>query len=97
MKKRTTIGMKKKIEISSKLIEDEYMEHSPEEDDELYWCKESLKKILTPLERKIYVTYLENGTYTSTAKAFKVSTPTLQKYVKGLTARIAEYVCKHIK
>lgn len=87
---------KKKIEISSKLIEEEYMIHSPEEDDQMYWTKEALGNALTPLERKIYVTWLELGTYTDTAKAFKVSVPTLQTYVKGLTARIGDYVCKHI-
>lgn len=87
---------KKKVEISTKLIEEDYMEHSPEEDDEMFWIKEALKS-MTPLERKIYVTYLETGTYTGTAEAFKVSVPTLQAYVKKLSARIAEYVCERIK
>lgn len=87
---------KKKVEISSKLIEEDYMEHSPEEDDEMFWIKEALRGF-SPLERKIYVTYLETGTYTGTAQAFKVSVPTLQAYVKKLTARIAEFVCERIK
>ena len=65
------------------LIEEEYTGHDPGEDDEVYWIKEALVRALNPLERKIYVTYLERGTYAATAKAFKVSTPTLAKYVNN--------------
>ena len=48
---------KKKIEqIATALIEEEYITHNDDEDDELYWCKEALKQAITPLERKIYIT-----------------------------------------
>ena len=84
-----------KRKIDTKLIEEEYMDHSPEEDDMLYWTKEALKQ-LSPLERKIYITYLELETYTATAKEFKVSVPTLKTYIKNLNAQISDYVCHHL-
>lgn len=86
--------MKKKKDISQ-LIEEEYMMHNDQEDDELYLLKEALKNALTPLERKIYITYLENETYAATAKVFKVSIPTLSKYINGLKTKLIEYVDNH--
>lgn len=91
------MGKKKKVEISTKLIEDEYMMHTDWENDEMYWMKEALKEALTPYQRKIYITYLENGTYAATAKAFGVSTPTAKKYIDKLTNKITEYVFEHLK
>lgn len=82
--------------ISTELIEEEYMEHLDEDDDELYWAKEAIRS-LSKLQRKIYVTYLENETYAATAKVFGVSVPTVKKYIQGLNAQIAEFVCSHIK
>lgn len=86
--------MKKKKDISQ-LIEEEYLMHNDQEDDELYLLKEALKNALTPLERKIYITYLENETYAATAKVFKVSIPTLSKYINGLKTKLIEYVDNH--
>lgn len=86
-----------KKKIDTRAIEEEYMAHSPEDDDMLYWTKEALKHELSPLERKIYVTWLELETYTATAQEFNVSVPTVKTYIKALNARISEYICKHIK
>lgn len=86
----------KKAKISTRELEAEYMEHLDTDNDEMYHIKEAIRK-LTPLQRKIYVTYLECGTYTDTAKAFKVAVPTVKKYLTRLTERITEYVCNHIK
>ena len=86
--------MKKTIE---QLIEEEYMLHNEEEDDELYWMKEGLKNCLNSIERKIYITYLENETYAATAKVFNVSTPTVSKYLGNLKARLIDYVDEHMK
>lgn len=80
----------------SELIEEEYLAHTPEEDDEVYLLKEALKHALTPLERKIYITWIENETYAATAKLFKVSIPTLSKYINNLKAKIIEYVDNNI-
>ena len=77
------------------MIEEEYLEHLDSDSDELYWMKEGLKT-LTPVQRKIYITWLEAGTYADAARVFGVSKPTLQKYVKNLTNKIREYVCEHL-
>lgn len=86
--------MKKTIE---QLIEEEYMLHNEEEDDELYWMKEGLKNCLNSIERKIYITYLENETYAATAKVFNVSTPTVSKYLANLKARLINFIDEHMK
>ena len=91
------MAKKKKVEISTQQIEEEYLIHNEYEDDELYWMKEALKNALTPYQRKIYVTYIEAGTYAATAKAFKVSTPTAKKYIDKLTNIIMDYVFEHLK
>lgn len=86
---------KKKTDINQ-LIEEEYLIHNEDEDDELYYYKEALKKALNPLERKIYITYLEMETYAATAKAFKVSIPTVSKYINNLKSKIIDYIDEHI-
>ena len=78
------------------LIEEEYIMHNQDEDDELYWTKEAIKA-LKPFQRKIYLTWLEAGSYTAAAKLFRVATPTLRKYIRSLTILITDYICKHIK
>lgn len=83
--------MKKKPNINE-LIEEEYLIHNDDEDDELYWLKEALKHALNKVERKIYITYLELGTYTATAKAFNVSQPTVTKYLQNLKRKLIDYV-----
>lgn len=87
---------KKIREITQEMIEEEYMAHLETDDDELYWTKEAISK-MSKLQRKIYVTYLECGSYAGAAKVFQVSVPTLKKYVNNLTAWIREYVCEHLK
>lgn len=88
---------KKKEKTINDLIEDEYLTHNIDEDDEMYWLKEALKEALNTVERKIYLTYLERGTYAATAKAFKVTMPTLSKYVNNLKTKIIDYVDKHMR
>lgn len=87
--------MKKKPSIEQ-LIEEEYLIHNLDEDDEMYWLKEGLKNALNPIERKIYITYLENETYAATARLFKVSTPTVIKYIQNLKGKLIEYVDANI-
>lgn len=74
------------------LIEEEYTTHLETDDDEIYWIKEALTKALNSLERKIWIAYMEKGTYKATAKSFHVSVPTLVKYLDGLRKKITEYV-----
>ena len=78
------------------LIEEEYTEPNIEDDDEVYLLKEALKNALNPLERKIYICYLEKGSYAGVAKAFKVTTPTVAKYINNLKKKIIEYVDNNI-
>lgn len=89
--------MKKKKQVNlNELLEEEYLIHNDDEDDELYWHREALKHALNPLERKIYITYLELETYAATAKAFKVSIPTVSHYINNLKTKIIEYIDEHI-
>ena len=87
---------KKKPDINQ-LLEEEYLIHNEEEDDELFLYKEALTKALNPLERKIFITYLEMETYAATAKAFNVSIPTVSKYCNNLKHKIMDYICEHMK
>lgn len=87
---------KKKLTDINQLIEEEYLLHNDEEDDEMYQMKEALKNALNPLERKIFITYMECGTYAATAKLFKVSKPTVSKYINNLKTRIIDYVDNNI-
>ena len=86
---------KEKIE-DIKPLEAEYMEHLETDTDELYWTKECLKNEFTPVQRKIFIAYLELGTYKATAELFNVSQPTVQKYIRNLIGIIHEYICNHI-
>lgn len=88
--------MKDRRKEIGELIEEEYTTHVETEDDEVYWLKEALSHALNSLERKIYITYLEKETYADTAKVFKVSTPTLAKYIAGLKQKIIDYVFDHM-
>lgn len=74
------------------LIEEEYLTHNLDEDEEVYLMKEALKYALNPIERKIYITYLELETYSAVAKAFKVTTPTVSRYINNLKTKIMNYV-----
>ena len=78
------------------LIEEEYTEPNIEDDDEVYLLKEALKNALNPLERKIYICYLEKETYAGVAKVFHVTTPTVARYINNLKRKIIEYVDDNI-
>lgn len=88
--------MKDRRKEIGELIEEEYTTHAiglpltnkPHRPRSLY--------ALNSLERKIYITYLEKETYADTAKVFKVSTPTLAKYIAGLKQKIMDYVFDHM-
>ena len=78
-------------------IEEEYTTPDPEnDDDEMLLIREALDKALTRVERKIFLTYTEMGSYTSAAKAFGVSTPTLSTYINALRGKITKYVHDNI-
>lgn len=95
MEKEDKSKKKKERKIVSPL-EEEYMIHQEEDNDELYWAKECIKNEFTPVQRKIFITYMELGNYRLTAEEFKVSQPTVQKYIRNLVSIIHEYICNHI-
>ena len=66
------------------------------DDDELFLIKEAIEKKLTKVQRKIYLTYVDEGTYSATAKAFNCSIPTISKYIKRINGLIAQYVFDNI-
>ena len=74
------------------LIEEEYLEHLDTDDDEMWWLKEALRYGLNTLERKIFIQFLECGSYAGTARVFRVSTPTLKAYIQDLKVKIIEWI-----
>ncbi len=69
---------------------DEYKPDTLEDDDLLYSLKEAIQS-LRPVERKIFLTYTELGTYTQAAKTFHVSVPTIRKYINEIRQKINDY------
>lgn len=76
-------------------IENEYLEEKLEDDDEMMLIKKAIES-LTPVQRKIWLAYVDNGTYSSTAKQFKVSTPTVRNYIQDIRKKITDYVNTNI-
>lgn len=66
------------------------------EDTDLTWrIKEAIAR-LRPVERTIFLQYVELGTYTALAKKYKVSAPTVRTYIKMIRTKILEYVGESI-
>lgn len=81
--------------MNRELFEEEYTTVTIDDDDEMVLIKQAIKS-LTGVQRKIYLTYVENGTYSATAKMFGVSIPTVKGYLKKINEKITEYVFKNI-
>lgn len=58
-------------------------------DDRIYRTKEALR-ILSPAEKKIFLTYVELGTYSAAARVFHVSPPTIRQYVSKVLSKLKE-------
>lgn len=76
-------------------IIDEYITPMAEDDDEMLLIKEAISK-LNGVQRKIYLSYVENGTYTATAEEFGVSIPTIKTYINNINGIIREYIFDNI-
>lgn len=72
-------------------IYDEDYALTMEDDDRMAKIKEAVFA-LNSIQRKIFLTYVEIGTYAGTAKEYGVSVPTIKKYLK----KIKENILKHI-
>lgn len=70
---------------------DDYKPDTLEDDDLLYTLKEAIQS-LRPVERKIFLTYTELGTYTQAAKTFHVSVPTIRKYINEIRQKIYGHI-----
>ena len=61
------------------------------DDDRLRNIKDAMLQ-LTPAELKIWLTYVEYGTYSDTAKEYNVSAPTAKTYVNRVKNKILDIV-----
>lgn len=68
------------------LIKDDY-QINDDDDDMLYAIKEALTR-LTSVEKKIFLTYCELGTYSATARQFNVTSPTIKSYINQIKNKI---------
>ena len=65
-----------------------------DDDDRIYEVKTAIKQ-LNSIQRKIFLTYITLGTYTATAKEFRVSIPTARNYVLKIKNKILEIIEKN--
>lgn len=78
-----------------KIFEEDYITPSVEDDDEMLLVKEAISK-LNGVQKKIYLSYVENGTYTATAQEFGVSIPTIKAYINDINGIIRNYIFDNI-
>ena len=76
-----------------KIFEDDYIPNTMEDDEMIYRIKQAVQD-LKPVERKIFLTYVEGGTYTAVAKTYKVSVPTAKNYTLHVINKILEMINK---
>lgn len=69
-----------------KKIESEYLVGL--EDDDLMFEIKSRFFSLTEAERRIFLVYLEEGSYAGVAQFFGVSSPTSKKYIKRIIEKL---------
>lgn len=62
-----------------------------DDDDEMVLLKNAVFT-LNSIQRKIWLTYTEIGTYAGTAKEYGVSVPTIKKYIKEIREKIFENI-----
>lgn len=67
----------------------EYEPNEFEDDDKMLHIKEVVDS-LNYIQKKIWLTYCEIGTYAGTARAFGVCVPTVKKYLKHIKTILYE-------
>lgn len=82
--------MKQNTRLDYDLISKDY-DINGAEDDNLYRLKKALN-ILTPVEKKIMLTYCELGSYAAVAREFNVSCPTARKYLDEVRNKMLAYL-----
>lgn len=78
-----------------KIFEEDYITPNENDDDEMLLIKEAISK-LNGVQKKIYLSYVENGTYTATAQEFGVSIPTIKTYINNINGIIRNYIFDNI-
>lgn len=66
---------------------EEYEPNYMEDDDTIVRLKEAIGK-LNYVQRKIYLHYVELGSYAACARAFGVSNPTIKSYITQIKEKI---------
>lgn len=87
--------MKINLRFMMKIFEEDYITPNVEDDDEMLLIKEAITK-LNGVQRKIYLSYVVNGTYTATAQEFGVSIPTIKTYINTINGIIRDYIFNNI-
>lgn len=67
----------------------EYLPNDMEDDDKMLHIKEAVDS-LNSIQKKIFLTYVELGSYAATAREFKVCASTAKKYIKQIKSLIWE-------
>lgn len=74
----------------------DWMDYSPEDDDCTMGIKDAIRGLSLP-ERRIYLMWMEEGTYTEVAKSLRCSVPTVSKKVRAIKDKIRKKVDKACK
>lgn len=75
-----------KLPFNYDLIKADY-EVNDNDDDEMAILKTAIDK-LKPVEKKIFLTYVELGSYAATARQFNVTAPTAKTYINNIKEKI---------
>lgn len=68
---------------------EEYQPKIMDDDEEIYALKEAISRLPT-IQRQIFLTYTELGTYAATAREYGVSVPTIKRYLNEIRKKIFE-------
>lgn len=77
------------MRVKYEVYEREYLDYGKEDDDCLRAIREELRSL--PLaERRIYIMYVEAGTYSEVAKQLHCSVPTVSKKIRAIRDKLRE-------
>lgn len=76
-----------------KIIENEYLDITNEEDDLILLIKNVIKNLREP-EKIIFLKYVEEGTYAEVARLYNVTKPTAKKYILTVKDKILKEINK---
>lgn len=82
----------KRTTMKTEIFEEDY-DFNIEDDDRMATIKEAIKS-LRPVERKIFLVYVELGTYSGVAREFGVSVPTACNYIRNIREKLKTIIDK---